>query len=163
MFIVGTAVQLAWNALQLGAPLGDDLRALQQASLRAVVYASFVIALAMPCSRAGAARGGCPIADELARRLSLSLRWIASLSALEALVAELNVIVGASLSAGSCARPVCAAAVADGVGQAQGHMRAAPTASDADAGAAWPGRAPAVAGLIPASRRPGRGRGRAWP
>ena len=136
VFIVGTAVQLAWNALQLGAPLGDDLRALQQASLRAVVYASFVIALE-PCPalapaqlvaaaayrrRAGAAPepplvdcqpvgpGGAGGRAQRHRRRQPVGRVL--VHALFALLLSLTVRA-----------------------QALGHMRAAPAASDADAGA----------------------------
>ena len=150
VFIVGTAVQLAWNALQLGAPLGDDLRALQQASLRAVVYASFVIALGHALlSRRRSSWRLLPIADELARRLSPFPWWIASLSALGALVAELNVIVGASLSAEVLVHALFALLLSLTVGKALGHMRAAPAASDADAGAPHgQGERPLWLGLI---------------
>jgi len=132
VFIIGTALQLAWKAMALGGVFSDDLRALQQASLRATIYASFVVALGHTLlSRRRSSWRLLPIPDELARRLSPFPWWIASLSALGALVADLNAIMGASLSAEVLVHAVFALLLSFTVGAALGHMRTTPQQADA--------------------------------
>ncbi|MBS0469221.1 MAG: mechanosensitive ion channel family protein [Proteobacteria bacterium] len=134
VFIVATALQLTWNAVQLGGPLSDELLALRQASLRAVIYASFVIALGHALlSRRHPSWRLLAIRDELARSLSPFPWWIATLSALGALVTELNVIVGASLSAEVFIHALFALLLSVTVAKALGHLRTAPATPAADA------------------------------
>jgi len=131
VFIIGTALQLAWQALALGGVFSDELRAVQHTSLRAVVYASFVVALGHTLlSRRRSTWRLLPISDELARRLSPFPWWIASLSALGVLMTELNAIMGASISAEVLVHGLFALLLSFTVGAALGHMRATPAQTD---------------------------------
>ena len=136
VFIIGTALQLAWSAITLGGVSSDALHALQQASLRATIYASFVVALghALLLRRRSSWRL-LPISDDLARRLSPFPWWIAGLSALGTFMADLNAIVGVSLSAEALVQALFALLLALNVGAALGHIRATPGHGDTGAGA----------------------------
>ena len=136
VFLLGTALQLAWSAVQLGGAMNEDLRALQQASLRAVVYASFVIALGHALlSRRLRSWRLLPLPDALARRLSGFPWWIATLSALGGLMSDINAIVGASLSAEVAVHGLFALLMSLSVAAALRHMRAAPPTAETDDGA----------------------------
>ncbi len=134
VLIIGTALQLAWNGVKLGGVAGEDMLALQQASLRMAAYATFVITLGhVLLSRRRSSWRLLPISDALAQRLSPFPWWIALLSALGGLVAEVNVIVDASLAAEVMTRATLALLLSIAVAAALGRLRAtrdAPAGSD---------------------------------
>lgn len=99
VLIVSAALQLAWNAIELGGELGDALRAVQQSSLRAAAYAAFVVTLGhVLLSQRRASWRLLPISDALARRISPYPAWIAAISALSGLATQVNAILDASLA-----------------------------------------------------------------
>lgn len=157
VLIIAAAVQLAWNGLALGGALAEALDALRQASLRAAVYATFVITLGhVLLARRRSSWRLLPISDALARRLAPFPWWIAALSAFGGLLAELNAIVGASLAAEVLVHSVTALALSITVASALGHMRAAPGAAasapeDDTARPLWVGLILAGAGLAVAA------------
>ncbi|MBP7454215.1 MAG: mechanosensitive ion channel family protein [Ottowia sp.] len=135
VFLIGSALQLAWSAVRLGGTFSDDLQALQQASLRAAVYAAFVIALGHALlSRRLSSWRLLPLSDTLARRLSGFPWWIACLSALGGLMSDINAIAGTSLSAEVTVHALFALLMSLSMAAALRHMRAAPPAATADAG-----------------------------
>ena len=138
VLIIGTALQLVWNGVALGAALAPDMLALQQASVRAGAYAAFVITLGHALlSRRRSSWRLLPIGDEQARLLSPFPWWIAALSALGVLVADVNAIIGASLAAEVLVHAGFALLLSATVAAALGRMRAtAPGAPGAVDGAA---------------------------
>ena len=136
VLIVSAALQLAWSGVKLGGVLDEDVRAVQQASLRAAAYATFVITLGHALlSRRRSSWRLLPISDALARRLSPFPWWIAALSALGGLVTQVNAIVGASLAAEVLVHAVSAVLLSVTVAVALGRLRATPQAADAADGA----------------------------
>ena len=136
VLIVSAALQLAWSGVKLGGELDEDVRAVQQASLRAAAYATFVITLGHALlSRRRSSWRLLPISDALARRLSPFPWWIAALSALGGLVTQVNAIVGASLAAEVLVHAVSAVLLSVTVAVALGRLRATPQAADAADGA----------------------------
>ncbi|WP_312790527.1 DUF3772 domain-containing protein [Diaphorobacter nitroreducens] len=157
VLIVSAALQLAWSGVKLGGVLDEDVRAVQQASLRAAAYATFVITLGHALlSRRRSSWRLLPISDALARRLSPFPWWIAALSALGGLVTQVNAIVGASLAAEVLVHAVSAVLLSVTVAVALGRLRATPQAADAadsatDAAPAEKAGRPLWVGLILAS------------
>lgn len=143
VLIIGAAMQLAWSGLRLGGTPGEDVLALQQASLRAAAYATFVITLghALLARRRSSWRL-LPISDDLARRLSPFPWWVALLSALGGLVTEVNAIVGASLAAEVLVHAVFALLLSVTVAAALGRLRTTPDASARGDGTATADAAP---------------------
>ncbi|MBS0292517.1 MAG: mechanosensitive ion channel family protein [Proteobacteria bacterium] len=150
VLIIAAAVQLAWNGLALGGALAEEIDALRKASLRAAVYATFVITLghALLARRRSSWRL-LPVSDALARRLSPFPWWIAALSAFGGLMAELNAIVGASLAAEVLVHAVTALLLSFTVASALSHMRTMPGTADEGEAARpqWVGLILACAGL----------------
>ncbi|WP_404300282.1 DUF3772 domain-containing protein [Alicycliphilus denitrificans] len=151
VLIIGTALQLAWSGIQPGGVLDEDMLALQQASLRAAAYATFVITLGQALlSRRHSSWRLLPISDALARRLSPFPWWIALLSALGGLVTDVNAIVGASLATEVLVHALFALLMSITVAAALGHLRATPAAPAGGEGAAAAGETgrPLWLGLI---------------
>jgi len=127
VLIIGTAMQFAWSALKLGGPLPDNLLALQQATVRAAAYAAFVVTLGHGLlSRRRSSWRLLPISDDLARRLSPLPWWTATLSALGAVVTDVNAIIGASLAAEVLVHAVFALLLSFSVAVALGRLHATP-------------------------------------
>ncbi|WP_313076549.1 DUF3772 domain-containing protein [Melaminivora sp.] len=100
VLLTGAALQLVWGVLALGEEPGEQLLALESASMRAGLYAAFVISLGQALlARRRPSWRLLPLSDEQAHRLSPYPWAIALLSATGALAVDLNAIIGVSLSA----------------------------------------------------------------
>lgn len=137
VLIVSAALQLVWSGIKLGGVLDEDVRAVQQASLRAAAYATFVITLGHALlSRRRSSWRLLPISDALARQLSPFPWWIAALSALGGLITQVNAIVGASLAAEVLVHATSAVLLSATVAAALGRLRAtSPAAAAPESGA----------------------------
>lgn len=109
LLLIGSALQLAWAALTAGSQLPPALATLERASLRAALYAGFVISLGhMLLARRRPSWRLLPLGDEQARRLAPYPWSIALLTAAGSLVADVNAIVGVSLAAEVCTHALLA-------------------------------------------------------
>ena len=152
VLIISTALHLVWSAVALGGPLPENLRALQQATLRAAAYAAFAITLghALLSPRRSSWRL-LPISDGLARRLARFPWWVGLLSALGVLVADVNDIVGASLAAEVLVHAAFALLVSATMAMALGRMRVGEAQPDAPPQPLWVGLLLAGAGIAVAA------------
>ena len=148
VFIISMALQFVWSAVAIGGPLPDNLRELQQATLRAAAYAAFTVTLghALLSPRRSSWRL-LPISDALAQRLARFPWWMGLLSALGVLVADVNNIVGASLAAEVLVHTVFALAISATVAVALGRMRVGEAEPDAPPQPLWVGLLLAGAGI----------------
>lgn len=152
VLIISAALQFVWSAVALGGPLPENLRALQQATLRAAAYAAFAITLghALLSPRRSSWRL-LPISDGLARRLARFPWWVGLLSALGVLVADVNDIVGASLAAEVLVHAAFALLVSATMAMALGRMRVGEAQPDAPPQPLWVGLLLAGAGIAVAA------------